>query len=173
MTQALTERYGDRIGGVLSCYDRLVITGTLPTVCYAEGMTRYLNARGIRIFDYPDFAKTLRERVRETAAALAAEAGVEIEHIGKPHIRKEDMVARVLAQRRSQTRRSAARVRCTSSATSSCSRTTSRSPGARTAGSRSPTSSAMLTPCRNEPSTTRMQTAWHGAQCRPAVGMPR
>ena len=38
-------------------------------------MTRYLNARGIRIFDYPDFAKTLRERVRETAAALALEAG--------------------------------------------------------------------------------------------------
>ena len=99
MTQSLTERYGDRIGGVLSCYDRLVITGTLPTVCYAEGMTRYLNARGIRIFDYPDFAKTLRERVRETAAALAAEAGVEIEHIGKPHIRKEEVVARVLAQR--------------------------------------------------------------------------
>jgi hypothetical protein len=53
MTQALTERYADRIGGVLSCYDRLVITGTfgtLPTVCYVEGMTRYLNARGIRIF---------------------------------------------------------------------------------------------------------------------------
>ena len=51
MTQALTERYAERIAGVLSCYDRLVITGTLPTVCYAEGMTRYLNARGIRIFD--------------------------------------------------------------------------------------------------------------------------
>src|SRR5947209_20322759 len=84
MTEALTERYADRIGGVLSCYDRLVITGTLPTVCYAEGMTRYLNARGIRIFDYPDFAKTLRERVREAAGALAAEAGVEIEHVGKP-----------------------------------------------------------------------------------------
>jgi hypothetical protein len=99
MTQGLTERYADRIGGVLSCYDRLVITGTLPMVCYAEGMTRYLNTRGIRIFDYPDFAKTLRERVRETAAALAAENGVAIEHVGKPHIRKEDIIARVLAQR--------------------------------------------------------------------------
>src|SRR5215475_13132385 len=99
MSQSVTERYAERIAGVLSCYDRLVITGTLPTVCYAEGMTRYLNARGIRIFDYPDFAKTLRELVRETAAALAAEAGVEIEHVGKPHIRKEDIVARVLAQR--------------------------------------------------------------------------
>jgi hypothetical protein len=53
MTQGLTERYADRIGGVLSCYDRLVITGTLPMVCYAEGMTRYLNTRGIRIFDLP------------------------------------------------------------------------------------------------------------------------
>jgi hypothetical protein len=43
MSQSLTERYNDRIAGVLSCYDRMVITGTLPGVCYAEGMTRYLN----------------------------------------------------------------------------------------------------------------------------------
>lgn len=99
MTQALTERYADRIAGMLSCYDRLVITGTLPTVCYAEGMTRYLNARGIRIFDYPQFAKTLCDRVRETAASVAAEAGVKIEHVAKAHVHKEDIVARVVAQR--------------------------------------------------------------------------
>jgi hypothetical protein len=76
MRQSLTERYDDRIAGELSCYDRLVITGTLPVVCYAAGMTGYLNAHGIRIFDYPDFARTLRERVRDRAASLAAEAGV-------------------------------------------------------------------------------------------------
>ena len=99
MSEALTERYAERIAGVLTCYDRLVITGTLPVVCYADGMTRYLNAKGIRIFEYPEFAKTLRERVRETAAALASGAGVSIEHVAKPHIRKEDIVARVLAQR--------------------------------------------------------------------------
>jgi hypothetical protein len=44
MASALVERYDDRIGGVLSCYDRVVVTGTLPTVCYAEGMTRFLYA---------------------------------------------------------------------------------------------------------------------------------
>jgi hypothetical protein len=60
MTQSLTDRYDDRIAGVLSCYDRMVITGTLPGVCYADGMTRYLNAKGIRIFDYPQFAMELR-----------------------------------------------------------------------------------------------------------------
>jgi hypothetical protein len=99
MSQSLTDRYDDRIAGVLSCYDRVVITGTLPGVCYADGMTRYLNARGIRIFDYPEFAKPLRDRVRDCAATLAREAGLTIEHISKSNIRKEDVVARVLKQR--------------------------------------------------------------------------
>ena len=94
-----TDRYDDRIAGTLSCYDRLVITGTLPVVCYAAGMTGYLNAKGIRIFDYPEFAKALRDRVRDRAVTLAAKAGVTIEHIAKPHVRKEDIVARVLRQR--------------------------------------------------------------------------
>jgi hypothetical protein len=95
----LTERYDDRIAGVLSCYDRIVVTGTLPTVCYADGMTGFLYARGIRIFDYPSFAMALREQVREVAARLAATAGAEIEHISKSHIRKEAVVAKVLERR--------------------------------------------------------------------------
>jgi len=99
MSQSLMDRYDDRIAGVLSCYDRVVITGTLPGACYAAGMTRYLNAKGIRIFDYAEFAKPLRDRVRDRAAALAAEAGVTIEHLGKSHIRKEDVVVRVLELR--------------------------------------------------------------------------
>jgi hypothetical protein len=99
MSQSLTERYDDRIAGVLSCYDRLVITGTVPVICYAEGMTRFLYANGIRIFDYPAFAIKLRDRERDVAASLAATAGITIEHIAKSHIRKEEVVARVLAQR--------------------------------------------------------------------------
>jgi len=62
MTQLLTERYRERLVGVLSCYDRIVITGTLPGACYAAGMTSVLNAKRIRIFDYPRFAEPLRER---------------------------------------------------------------------------------------------------------------
>jgi len=99
MSSALLERYDDRIAGVLSCYDRVVITGTLPTVCYADGMTKFLNANHVRIFDYAKFAEPLRDRVREQAASLAAGAGITIEHIGKKHIRKEAVVAKVLEQR--------------------------------------------------------------------------
>jgi hypothetical protein len=99
MTSALEDRYDDRIAGALSCYDRVVITGTLPTVCYAEGMTRFLHANGIQIFKYPEFAMTLRERVREQVTSVVAAAGVTIEHIAKSHIRKEEVVAKVLEQR--------------------------------------------------------------------------
>ena len=69
----LTTRYAENLTGVLSCYDRMVITGTLPGACFAEGMTSFLYSRGIRIFDYPQFALPLRERIRQNAQALAAE----------------------------------------------------------------------------------------------------
>jgi hypothetical protein len=56
LRQLLTERYRGRLAGVLSCYDRIIVTGTLPGACYAKGMTGFLSARQIRIFDYPRFA---------------------------------------------------------------------------------------------------------------------
>ena len=41
-TTILTDRYHDRLHGVLNCYDRIVITGTIPGACYAGGMTAFL-----------------------------------------------------------------------------------------------------------------------------------
>jgi hypothetical protein len=64
--QLLTERYRERLAGVLSCYDRIIdriiVTGTLPGACYAKRMAGFLSARQIRIFDYPRFAAN-RERI--------------------------------------------------------------------------------------------------------------
>ncbi len=99
MAATLTDRYAANLHGVLSCYDRIIITGTLPGACYAGGMTSYLYAHGIRIFDYPRFAEPLRDRIRERVQEVCASAGVSIEHVNKNHIRKEDLVARVLAAR--------------------------------------------------------------------------
>lgn len=76
---SLLDRYHDKIAGVLSCWDRVVIQGTLPGLSYADGMTSYLNAHHIRIFDYPRFAQPLRDQVRANAERLAEQAGVEIE----------------------------------------------------------------------------------------------
>ena len=71
----LTQRYADKIRGQLSCYDRIVIQGTLPGLCYAQGMTAYLNLNKIRIFDYPRFAEPLRNQIKYNAETIAQKTG--------------------------------------------------------------------------------------------------
>ena len=99
METQLINRYAANMNGVLSCYDRILITGTLPGACYAGGMTSFLYSKDIRIFDYAKFAEPLRERIRDCAQEVSKAAGIEIEHVSKSHIRKEDLVARVLEHR--------------------------------------------------------------------------
>lgn len=89
---SLVERYVAHIHGEFSCFDRFIIVGTLPGACYAQGMTSFLYQQGIRIFDYAKFAEPLRDRIRDRAHQVCREAGLEIEHVSKSHIRKEDLV---------------------------------------------------------------------------------
>jgi hypothetical protein len=49
--ELLTERHASQVAGVLGCYDRMLIFGTLPGICYAGGMTSFLYKRQVRIFD--------------------------------------------------------------------------------------------------------------------------
>ncbi|HSD82442.1 MAG TPA: MarR family transcriptional regulator [Anaerolineae bacterium] len=95
----ITERYADKIAGVLSCYDRVIVQGTLPIFCYADGMTQYLSARGIRIFDFAEFAKPLTAAIKANADALAEAAGLSIDYVRKKNFRKEDRIKSVLAER--------------------------------------------------------------------------
>jgi len=69
------ERHQQEISGVLSCFDRVVITGTLPDIGHARAMAQWLGSQGIRLFDYPQWAAPLREELRQNAERLAAEAG--------------------------------------------------------------------------------------------------
>jgi hypothetical protein len=95
----LTERHEEQIAGVLSCWDRMLVFGTLPKICYAEGMTSYLHANQVRIFDYPRFAEPFRDQWRENAERLAADNGTNIEFIRKRNVRKEDRVKEILSRR--------------------------------------------------------------------------
>jgi hypothetical protein len=97
----LTERYAEQIARVLSCYDRIVVCGTLPInkICHARGMTSYRYEHMIRIFDFPQFAQPFRDQLRENAERWAAEHGLKIELIAKKNFRKEDRIKKVLQER--------------------------------------------------------------------------
>ena len=94
------KRHQDKIAGVLSCFDRVIISGTLPDICYAGVMASYLSYHKIRLFDYPRWAEPLRDELRNHAEHLALEAVIEIEFIRRHKaFRKEDRIQAILATR--------------------------------------------------------------------------
>ena len=92
-------RHASKIRGTLSCFDRVVITGTLPDICHAEAMSKHLRMKGIRLFDYPLFAQRFREEIRARAEQLAQESGLEIEFIRRNNFRKEERIKAIVAKR--------------------------------------------------------------------------
>jgi hypothetical protein len=100
--ELITERHIAQIEGVLGCWDRMLVFGTLPKICYAGGMTSYLYEHQVKIFDYPRFAEPFRNQLRENAERLAAENGLEIEFLRKRNVRKEDRVKEILNKRGEQ-----------------------------------------------------------------------
>ena len=99
--QLLSEKYDEALYGVLNCYDRVIISGNLHPLCYAQGMTRYLYAHGIRIFDYASkFADPLRHAIRDNAEAIARENGLKIEFIcNSGSFSKEKRIQKIIEAR--------------------------------------------------------------------------
>jgi hypothetical protein len=97
--ELITERYSNKISGVLSCYDRIVVQGIIPGICFAKGMTGYLYTNNIRIFDYPKFAEPFREQLRENAETIAKKNNLEIEFIRKKNFRKEARIKDIIDKR--------------------------------------------------------------------------
>ena len=75
----LTDKYADKIYGTITCYDRMIIQGYIPGWSHAEGMTGYLKANSIRIFDFSNFSQPLTEQIRQNAQRIADENVIERE----------------------------------------------------------------------------------------------
>lgn len=96
----LTDKYEEKIQGVLSCYDRIIMQGNLSGWSYSDGMTTFFKVNGIKIFDYSKFAEPLNEEIRENAERIAKENGLEIEFIRKTKaFRKEDRIKEIIEKR--------------------------------------------------------------------------
>lgn len=95
----LTDKYADKIYGIITCYDRMIIQGYIPNWSHADAMTTYMKTNDIRIFDYSDFSQPLTEQVRQNADRIASENGIEIEFIRKLHaFRKDDRIQKIISE---------------------------------------------------------------------------
>ena len=96
----LTEKYADKINGTITCYDRIIIQGVIPSWSYAEGMTGYFYGQNMKIFDYANFSRPLTEKVRSNAESIAKEHDIEIEFIRKTQaFRKDDKIQEIIKEK--------------------------------------------------------------------------
>jgi len=98
----LNERHADKILGTISCFDRVMLTGTLPDICHARAMKNRLYGEGVRLFDYPRWAEPFRHAIRDNAERVAAEAGLQVQFVRRKDFRMADRVREIVAERGDQ-----------------------------------------------------------------------
>jgi len=96
--QEFIAKFGEKINGVLSGFDRLVFRGHLRGISYVRGMQRYLWANQVLNKEFGAHAEKVTERLKEGSLALARELQRPIQYLASSKISKED-VARSIAAR--------------------------------------------------------------------------
>jgi hypothetical protein len=69
--KSFIQRFADKITGVLSGFDRLVLRGTLRPIAYARGMQGFLWHKQILLKDFGPFVESTTTQLREASCRMA------------------------------------------------------------------------------------------------------
>jgi hypothetical protein len=92
------QRFGDRVTGVLSGFDRLVLHGSLRLLAYTEGLLKYLCHHRILLKDFGRHSRELSDRVIAESLRPVEQAQRPVLYLPSSQDRKED-IARSIAVR--------------------------------------------------------------------------
>jgi hypothetical protein len=95
--ESFLTKFGQRITGVLSGFDRILFRGSLRLLFQPNSMESYLATCGVLIKDFSSFAEKITNRVKALAYETAAKQGRPVHYLGGSAVSKEDF-ARQLAQ---------------------------------------------------------------------------
>lgn len=91
-------KYRDRLVGVLSGWDRVVLRGSLRRISYSWGMMGYLWAQQVRLTEFGQYAQQVSERLKEASLAEALRQARPVRYLASSRLSKEE-IAREIAAR--------------------------------------------------------------------------
>lgn len=91
---SFVQQHADKITGILSCFDRLILKGYLP-FSYPASMEGFLGQRRLLIKDFPKLAKEQSARLKDHIQQMAEQAGRPL--LSVPYKTRKEEYARQLA----------------------------------------------------------------------------
>lgn len=92
------KRYEDRIIGSITGFDRLLFRGTLRSMCYVDGMRKFLWHHRILYKDFADWAQAISNRLKEHAEQLAKRAGRPFRYVASSKTPKEKIAQTIMEE---------------------------------------------------------------------------
>lgn len=90
-------RYGQKIMGTLSGFDRIVFRGTLRILAHRAGMLKFLSHKSILLKDFPQYAKGITERIKSESIGAAERLDRPYYYLYSSQVRKDEFARDVLA----------------------------------------------------------------------------
>jgi hypothetical protein len=89
--RSFVHRFGSKILGVLSGFDRVRLRGTLPRLANIGGLFHWLENKGVLLKEFPGHAEIRTRQLRETLEEKASEAGRPVQYL-QGYTNKEALV---------------------------------------------------------------------------------
>ena len=99
MNNLFNDKYQDDILGTNSCFDRVILNGSIIPVSYLKGLGQFLSANSILLKDFLPYAKDLAETIKENAKSIAQEEGVQYIYFNNSNTNKEKYIRAKIKER--------------------------------------------------------------------------
>ena len=97
-TVRFIQRFGDKITGVLSGYDRLVLRGSLLAIVFPEGMKRVLRLKKVLLKDFGQWAQRITDQLKKASCQAAWDQKRPIVYLQSASADKEELARKIAAR---------------------------------------------------------------------------
>jgi hypothetical protein len=92
------ERHNGRVIGTLSGFDRILFRGTLRSLCYTDGLDRFLTAHRILYKNFGATVERFSNQIKQAAHELARQFDRPYQYLASSTVSKEDIAKQIMAR---------------------------------------------------------------------------